>query len=325
MVDAWAPAGGASTMTLPGQFPLEGGCGCGLVRYRMQTAPLFVHCCHCRWCQRESGAAFALNAMLEADRIVATGAQPERVDTASASGEGQVIARCPLCRVALWSHYASAGPLLSFVRVGTLDQPDHLPPDIHIFTASRQPWVVLPQGTPAVPEYYDREKYWPAASLQRRKALLPALEAYQSGIEQRQVVHSREIDAPRADVFAAFADPVKLTRWWGPAGFTSTFQTFEPRPGGRWIFTLHGPDGRDYPNEVSFVDVTAPQHVRLLHLGDHWFELLITFADAGAGRTRVGWRQRFDSAAHCRRISGIVRQANEQALDRLQAVVVGTV
>ena len=102
----------------------------------------------------------------------------------SASGSGQKIARCPKCRIALWSNYAGAGPLLKFVRVGTLDLPDHLPPDIHIFTASKQPWVTLSPGIPAVPEYYDREKYWPAESLERRKALLPQIEAYQASRRQ---------------------------------------------------------------------------------------------------------------------------------------------
>lgn len=303
--------------------PLEGGCACGRVRYRLQTGPLVVHCCHCHWCQRESGAAFALNAMIESERVVVTGVQPEIVDTPSASGEGQQVARCPQCRVAVWSHYASAGPLISFVRVGTLDQPAQLPPDVHIFSASRQPWVVVPEGVPAFPEYYDRERVWPAASLERRNALLPAIEAYQSDLQRRQVVHTREIDAPRARVFAAFADPAQLARWWGPAGFSSTFDRFEPWPGGRWIFTLHGPDGRDYANEVVFIDVTAPDHVRLQHIGGHWFELLITFTDAGAGRTRVGWRQRFNSTEHCRRIASFVQEANEQNLDRLQAVVCG--
>ncbi len=153
-------------------FPLEGGCDCKGVRYRMETKPLFVNCCHCRWCQRESGASFALNAMIESDRLTVLAGKPELVDTPSNSGKGQKIARCPKCRIALWSHYAGAGSAVSFVRVGTLDNPDALPPDIHIFTASKQPWVVLPAATPAVPEYYDREKYWPAESLERRKTLL---------------------------------------------------------------------------------------------------------------------------------------------------------
>ena len=153
-------------------FPLDGGCDCRTVRYRMHTAPLFVHCCHCRWCQRESGASFALNAMIEADRVELLAGEPVVVDTPSESGRGQRIARCPRCHVAVWSNYAGAGPHVHFVRVGTLDTPDALPPDIHIFTASKQPWLQLPAGVPAVPAYYDRQQHWPAASLERRAALL---------------------------------------------------------------------------------------------------------------------------------------------------------
>ena len=150
----------------------------------MTTAPLFVHCCHCRWCQRETGASFALNAMIESDRVTLLAGEPDVVDTPSASGLGQKIARCPHCRIALWSHYAGAGPLLKFVRVGTLDSPDHLPPDIHIFTASKQPWVVLSPDIPAVPEYYDRDRHWRAESLVRRQALLPQIEAYKTSLQQ---------------------------------------------------------------------------------------------------------------------------------------------
>ena len=169
-------------MHSPDTFPLEGGCDCRYVRYRMTTAPLFVHCCHCRWCQRETGSAFVLNAMIEADRVQLLGAEPEIVDTPSASGLGQKIARCPRCCIAVWSHYAGAGPMVRFVRVGTLDEPDQLPPDIHIFTESKQRWVVIPNDMPAVPEYYDREKYWPAESLARRQVMLPQIEAYQATI-----------------------------------------------------------------------------------------------------------------------------------------------
>jgi hypothetical protein len=151
----------------------------------MESAPLFVHCCHCRWCQRESGASFALNAMIEADRVTELGQPPDLVQTPSASGSGQLIARCPTCGVAVWSHYAGAGPVISFVRVGTLDDPDLLPPDIHIFTASKQPWIVLPEGMPAAPEYYDREKYWPKESLARRHAILPLIEAYKTARRTR--------------------------------------------------------------------------------------------------------------------------------------------
>ncbi len=163
-------------------FPAEGGCDCRLVRYRLESAPLFVHCCHCRWCQRESGAAFAINAMIEADRVTNLGAQPELVNTPSDSGLGQKIARCPNCRIAVWSNYAGSGPVTKFVRVRTLDNPDLLPPDVHIFTASKQPWVVLPAGAAAFEVYYERESLWPQSSLERRKALLPLIEAYQAGL-----------------------------------------------------------------------------------------------------------------------------------------------
>lgn len=158
-------------------YPIEGGCGCRMVRYRLLTRPLFVHCCHCSWCQRETGSAFVINAMIEAERVESLGAPPLLVHTPSASGQGQRIARCPQCWVALWSHYAGAGPAVSFVRVGTLDEPDRLPPDIHIFTATKQRWVVLPPGTPAVAEYYEREQCWPAESLERRRRLRARQEA----------------------------------------------------------------------------------------------------------------------------------------------------
>jgi hypothetical protein len=131
---------------------------------------MFVHCCHCRWCQRETGSAFALNAMLERDRVELLSGEAETVDTPSNSGKGQKIVRCPRCRVAVWSHYAGAGEAVCFVRVGTLEEPDRVPPDIHIFTSSKLPWVVLPEGVPAVPEYYSARDYWPAASLERLKA-----------------------------------------------------------------------------------------------------------------------------------------------------------
>jgi hypothetical protein len=153
------------------EFALEGGCDCRAVRYRMTSAPLIVHCCHCRWCQRETGAAFALNALIETCRLVIAEGTPRVVNTPSNSGKGQNIRRCPECSLALWSTYSGAGEGLSFVRVGTLDAPDRLPPDIHIFTASKQPWVVLPPDAKAVPEYYSSKQYWSAESLARREAL----------------------------------------------------------------------------------------------------------------------------------------------------------
>jgi len=157
-----------------GAFPVDGGCACGTIRYRMTTSPLFVHCCHCRWCQRETGASFALNALIEADRVVLLEGEPEVVDTPSNSGKGQKIARCPRCHVAVWSNYAGAGDAVRFVRVGTLDDPDRLPPDIHIFTSSKQPWIVLPPGVRAVAEFYDIAREWPPESLERRRVLRAA-------------------------------------------------------------------------------------------------------------------------------------------------------
>ena len=159
-------------MTSEGDYSMEGGCTCGAVRYRMTSKPMFVHCCHCRWCQRETGASFALNAMIEADRVVLLRGSPEAVDTPSESGKGQKIVRCPDCHIALWSNYAGAGDALHFIRAGTLDEPDRLPPDVHISTASKQPWVVLPPGIPAFEEYYDRNELWPEESLARRRATL---------------------------------------------------------------------------------------------------------------------------------------------------------
>jgi hypothetical protein len=172
-------------VTPSGVFPLDGGCDCRHVRYRMATPPLFVHCCHCRWCQRETGASFALNAMIEADRVTLLAAEPEIVLTPSQSGKGQEILRCPECRIAVWSHYAGAGPIIRFIRVGTLDAPDHLPPDIHIFTVSKQPWVVLPKGTPAVAEFYKREQYWPKESLARWEAIRPQIEEHRARMREK--------------------------------------------------------------------------------------------------------------------------------------------
>jgi hypothetical protein len=133
----------------------DGGCTCGKVRYRLASDPIVVHCCHCRWCQRETGASFALNAVIETDRIELLGDFPERIDTPSRSGKGQAILRCPHCKVAVWSHYAGAGKAVAFVRVGTLDDPDHCPPDVHIFTSSKQPWVTLNDGTASFADFYS--------------------------------------------------------------------------------------------------------------------------------------------------------------------------
>jgi hypothetical protein len=150
---------------------MEGGCTCRQVRYRLTGKPMIVHACHCRWCQRETGSVHALNALYEADRVVHTAAEPELIETPSESGKGQRIARCPLCKVAVWSNYAGAGPAARFVRVGTLDNPDLCPPDVHIYTASKQPWVVIPAGAKAFAAYYRLAEVWPPDSIERRRVM----------------------------------------------------------------------------------------------------------------------------------------------------------
>ncbi len=151
---------------------MQGGCACGEVRYRIKTEPMFTHCCHCTWCQRQTGSAFAVHALIETTEVEVLLGEPEDVPVASPSGAGQTIVRCPTCRTAVWSHYSGAGPLIAFLRAGTLDQPHNINPDIHIYTSAKRPWVELNDGKPVCEEYYDREKEWPAASLARRAALI---------------------------------------------------------------------------------------------------------------------------------------------------------
>ncbi|HEV2867044.1 MAG TPA: GFA family protein [Allosphingosinicella sp.] len=149
----------------------EGRCACGEVRYRLTSSPMFVHACHCTQCQRLSGAAFAINALIETDRVELLRGEPEPAPVVGASGREQTILRCPGCKVALWSHYPGAGAAVAFVRVGTLGDAARLAPDIHIFTSTKLPWLRLPDGVRAVEDYYSIEEYWPAESLARRAAL----------------------------------------------------------------------------------------------------------------------------------------------------------
>ncbi len=149
---------------------LEGGCACRAVRYRLTSAPMIVHCCHCSWCQRETGASFALNAMIEADRVVLLQGAPEMVATPSQSGKGQKIWRCPTCRVAVWSNYPGGGDKVRFVRVGTLDEPGRLPPDVHIYTSTKQPWVTIPAGAKSFAEFYNPAEVWSEEARARYRA-----------------------------------------------------------------------------------------------------------------------------------------------------------
>jgi hypothetical protein len=132
---------------------------------------MFVHCCHCRDCQRQTGSAFVLNALIETDRIVVLSGDPEPVAMPTDSGRPHDIYRCHRCRIAVWSDYGRR-PALRFVRVGTLDNPAALPPDVHIYVRSKLPWIALPPGVPAFDEYYDSAALWPPASLDRRRAIL---------------------------------------------------------------------------------------------------------------------------------------------------------
>src|ERR1022692_1123813 len=150
---------------------LEGGCTCGAVRYRLASAPIFVNCCHCTWCQRETGGGFVINAIIETARIEVTRGETLAVATPTESGTPQIIHRCPGCHVALWSHYGGRTHA-AFVRAGTLDRPGAVKPDAHIFTRSKLPWVNLDGGAPAFEVFYEMGKLWSPESLARRKAAL---------------------------------------------------------------------------------------------------------------------------------------------------------
>jgi hypothetical protein len=147
----------------------EGGCACGAVRYRLASEPLFVHCCHCLNCQRQTGSAFVVNVLIETDRVELLDGEPEPIAVPRSAGKKQKIWRCPTCQTALYSQYTT--PRVRFVRAGTLDDPASVAPDVHIFTRSKLPWVTLPDSVPAFNVYYDTEKLWPKESLARLKAL----------------------------------------------------------------------------------------------------------------------------------------------------------
>jgi hypothetical protein len=151
---------------------MEGGCACGVVRYRLTSEPMFVHCCHCLNCQRQTGSAFVINLLIEADRVELLSGEPEPVDVPRDDGSTQRIHRCPDCQVAVYSEYGR--PEVRFVRGGTLDEPSSVAPDVHIFTRSKLPWVTLPEGVSAVEVYYDSKALWPAESLERLRAALPS-------------------------------------------------------------------------------------------------------------------------------------------------------
>jgi hypothetical protein len=148
--------------------PWEGGCACGEVRYRLTAEPLFVHCCHCLNCQRQTGSTFVVNVLIEADRVELLAGEPRPVEVPRDDGSVQRIHRCPTCQIALFSEYPLAG--IHFVRGGTLDDPSSVTPDVHIYAKSKIPWVVLPPEVPAFDVYYDMKALWPPASFERLRA-----------------------------------------------------------------------------------------------------------------------------------------------------------
>ncbi|TPH12499.1 GFA family protein [Litorilituus lipolyticus] len=154
--------------------PCEGGCACGYVRYTISSPPFIIHCCHCRFCQRQTGSAFALNALFDATSVNIIAGEVKEVMTPSPSGRGQVIARCPRCEVAIWSNYFMGGikNLIRFIRVGTLDEAALFPPDVHIYTESKQPWLQLAKNSPQYEKFYDFKAVWSKENEAKRQSLL---------------------------------------------------------------------------------------------------------------------------------------------------------
>ena len=149
--------------------PAEGGCACGAIRYQLNSEPMVVHCCHCLNCQRQTGSAFVINILIEADRMELLSGEPRRVDVPRDAGPAQQIFRCPTCQVAVYSDYGR--PDIRFVRAGTLDDPSRVTPDVHIYTRSKLPWITLPDSAPVYEVYYDRNEVWTPESIERIEAL----------------------------------------------------------------------------------------------------------------------------------------------------------
>lgn len=148
---------------------MKGRCSCGEVKIEILAKPMIVQCCHCTYCQRESGSAFAINLVIERSNLVVTG-ETRAVSLSSASGKGQTMHRCLTCHDALWSHYLSATEGFAFVRVGVLDDRAQITPDVHIWTSTKLPWVVLPADTEHFDGYYNPKETWSAETLARFRA-----------------------------------------------------------------------------------------------------------------------------------------------------------
>ena len=132
------------------------------------SEPLFVHCCHCLNCQRQTGSTYVVNVLIETDRVELLAGEPVAIDVPRGGGKRQRIFGCPVCQTALYSRYTS--DRIRFVRAGTLDDPSSVEPDVHIYTRSKVPWVELPESLPAFRAYYDTQRLWPTQSLERLEA-----------------------------------------------------------------------------------------------------------------------------------------------------------
>jgi hypothetical protein len=151
---------------------LEGGCGCGAVRYRLTDAPFIVHNCHCRLCQRQTGTGSAVNAFIETDRLELLSGELVENEFKTGSGATQTVARCTECRTPMWSFYPRLARKVAAVRVGTLDDPSAAPPDVAIFVADKPEWAPVPEGARAFDQYYNPMDVYSPESLARLKAVL---------------------------------------------------------------------------------------------------------------------------------------------------------
>ena len=139
-------------------------------------------------------------------------------------------------------------------------------------------------------------------------------------VSDREIVSTRVFHVQRERVFRAWTDPLQLARWWGPNGFTNTFEVFDPKPGGSWRFVMHGPDGTDYRNESRFIEVAEPERIVFRHITGPLFKATATFADEGGG-TRITWRMLFDTVEAYEKVKVYAVDANEENFDRLEALL----
>lgn len=145
----------------------RGGCACGAVRFELLSSPIFVQACHCSFCQRMTGSAFSVNALLESDRVFRLGQEPEAVPTPSALPAGQIAHRCGTCRVRVWSTHASLGPRVALIHAGCMDEPTAFEPELHCFVSNKMPWVIVPDGVPSFDLSYSAKELWSEHALAR--------------------------------------------------------------------------------------------------------------------------------------------------------------